>query len=327
MSYYGSNIVRKISNAHKQYLKTLLTPDDRSTQEKSLRKKIVELFNDFVNNKEDIMTDNEYLKFSEAVDDAIVANFQRWGEKRLEERSALLDDIDELIFTHPYKDVRVRLWSLVDIWAITYKGPVAKLADIVNSEQSVHTREVEKKTNDGIHILSNMEIPQGQKTLKEIQKAFRKSLATHKYNDKNLRSEVDILQKKVHEDMKDWGNREAVMRKDENVYRAVLRGLWAKIKKYSYEIKSELIKRLWEECNESIGLCADGHVGRLVNVLAGFDDNFQSQMSPMEYFQHNIALIAGNEGVAMKFKVEQAKKLMDEIAMPEGEREAWLSAL
>jgi hypothetical protein len=68
-------------------------------------------------------------------------------------------------------------------------------------------------------------------------------------------------------------------------------------------------------------------VGRLVNVLAGFDDDFQSKISPMEYFQNNIALIAASEGVAMEFKVIQAKKLMDEIKMPEGERAAWLEAL
>ena len=279
---------------------------------------------------EKIITANEVDTIHNKMDDCLVDNFQRWAERKLEERTIVLDDMDDFIHKHPFDDVKPRLWSLVDIWAITYKGPVARLADIVKNEQSVHTRDVEKKTNDGIYILSKMDVPKGQKTLKEIEKAFRKRAAVLKKNanapwhaNKQVKDIIGVI---LH-DMTDWGKRPAVMKKDENIYRPVLRGLWAKIKSYSPEIQNELIYRLFEECNESIGLCADGHVGRLVNVLAGFDDDFHSKMSPMEYFQNNIALIAANEGVAMEFKVIQARKLMDEVKMPEGERAAWLEAL
>lgn len=290
---------------------------------------MISLSNNFLDKNEfnPIFTDEAYENYTEKKYEAIVANFQRWAEKKLEDKTALLDDIDELIFGHPFKDIQPRLWSLVDIWAITYKGPVAQLSDIVKNEQSIHVRDVEKKTNDGIYILSNMEIPKGQQTLNEITQAFKNRWVTHTYDDRELSACIDRLQKKVLDDMKEWGKRPHVMKKGENVYRAVLRGLWAKIKTYDSEMKEELIKRLWEECSESVELCADGHVGRLVNVLAGFDDDFQSQMSPIEYFQNNIALIAATEGVATVFKVEQAKKLMDDIQMPEEQREAWLSAL
>ncbi len=290
---------------------------------------MLSLSNNFLDKNESnpMFTDEAYENYTEKKYEAIVANFQRWAEKKLEEQTALLDDIDKLIFDHPFKDVQPRLWSLVDIWAITYKGPVAQLSDIVKNEQSVHVREVEKKTNSGIFILSKMEIPKGQQTLNEIAQAFKNRWITHTYENRELAATTDNLQKKVLDDMKEWGKRAHVMKKGENVYRVVLRGLWAKIKTYDRHTKEELIKRLWEECSESVDLCADGHVGRLVNVLAGFDDDFQSQMSPMEYFQNNIALIAANDGVSAEFKVAQAKKLMDEVEMPEAEREAWLSAL
>jgi hypothetical protein len=74
-------------------------------------------------------------------------------------------------------------------------------------------------------------------------------------------------------------------------------------------------------------MCADGHVGRLINVLIGFDDDFKSKISPMEYFQNNMSLIANNTLAPMAFKVEHARKLMDEIRMPEEERAAWIDAL
>jgi hypothetical protein len=115
------------------------------------------------------------------------------------------------------------------------------------------------------------------------------------------------------------------MNKDTNIYKDVLRGLWAKIKTFDGELKAELTKRLWEECNEALGMCADGHVGRLVNVLIGFDEQFKNSVSPKEYFQNNIALIAAST-VPMAFKLEQAKRLMDDIEMPENERQIWLDA-
>jgi hypothetical protein len=117
------------------------------------------------------------------------------------------------------------------------------------------------------------------------------------------------------------------MKKDENLYKSTLRGLWAKIKGFEPEIRDELIKRLFEEASEAVGLCADGHVGRLCNVLVGFDPEFTSSLSPMEYFQNNIALIAENIHAPHESKLIQAKSLMDEVGMPEKERAAWFDAL
>ena len=145
------------------------------------------------------------------------------------------------------------------------------------------------------------------------------------YYEKFYAAESTI--KKTLEDMKEWGRRPSVMKKGENVYKATLRGLWAKIKTYEPELKVELVKRLFEEASEAVGLCADGHVGRLCNVMVGFDPEFTCSLSPMEYFQNTIALIAGNIHAPMSTKILQAKALMDEMKMPEEEREAWLEAL
>jgi hypothetical protein len=118
--------------------------------------------------------------------------------------------------------------------------------------------------------------------------------------------------------MKDWGSKKQVMDKSKNLYKSVLRGLWAKIMSFNDELKSELVRRLFEECSEAVGMCADGHVGRLVNVLVGFDEQFKNNISKKEYFQNNMAMIAKSD-VPLAFKIDQAKKLMDE-------RDAWLEA-
>jgi hypothetical protein len=203
--------------------------------------------------------------------------------------------------------------DMVNIWAMRIAGPVENLGKIANDSQSVHSVSATKSTNDGIFILEKQEVPSDQKTVDEIREAWSK-----KFNP----TQVDRLI----QDMKDWGSRPQVMDKKKNLYKSVLRGLWAKIKSFDdAELKAELVKRLFEECSEALGMCADGHVGRLVNVLIGFDEQFKSNISPKEYFQNNMALIAKSE-VPLAFKIDQAKKLMDEVDIPQGEREAWLEA-
>lgn len=270
---------------------------------------ITNLQNEYI--QEANLDSNAHNKFIEKLDNMLVKNFTEWAVPLLNQRILKVDDMEAYIHEQEFQDVRDRLWSVLDdVWMPMYRGPVANLGAFAKDKQSIHIKEVEAITNTGITDLAKMNIPEGQKTLSEIQEAFAGKAFTEK----------------IIADMKDWGKRKAVMHATNNVYRATLRGLWAKIKTFDGETKKELINRLYEEAYESLGMCADGHVGRLVNVLVGFDETFKSQVSPMEYFQNNIAKIAENTA-PMDFKIEQAKRLMDDINMPEDQRGAWLSAL
>lgn len=271
---------------------------------------ILQLWEEYEDEPE-ITDDNKDILHMEIVEFIVPFCRVRY-EQMLAQGTKTIQAIDELIFDLPFEEVRMRMWSMIDIWTMTYKGPVPELRDIASSEQSVHTTVVLKATNDGIGILSDISVPDGQKTIAEICLAWFKLYTSNQIE-------------KVMKDMKFWGSKPTVMHKTKNVYKDVLRGLWAKIKTYKGELYKELLKRLWEECWESIGLCADGHVGRLVNVLVGFDEEFKNDVSPMVYFQNNIALIA-DANTPLEFKVQQAKKLMDEIGMPEAQRGDWLSA-
>lgn len=271
------------------------------------------------------LSPDEIDQYDEKLFTCIINVFREWIEPQLVSKKITLNEVDNYIHLQPYGEVRIRMWSLVDIWTLTYKGPVADLGDISKDGQSIHVREVEKTTHDGIHVLSNLEVPKGQQTLNEIYSAFRSTVFGHEYavNPQSVKMKL----KHVINDMRDWTSREKVMSTTDNVYKNVLRGLWVKIKTYEQEIRDELVKRLWEESSDSVGMCADGHVGRLINVLIGFDDDFKSKISPMEYFQNNMSLIANNTLAPMAFKIEHARKLMDEIRMPEEERAVWIDAL
>jgi len=230
----------------------------------------------------------------------------------LEEKDVRLDYIEDLVKNQPIDDVYFRMLDYIEVWSMTYKGPPPSLQKISMNSQSVHMVVVTRKTNDGISLLESQKVPEGQKTLGEIKATW---LRMYKERD------VDDVMK----DMSDWGSRPTVMNLHKNVYKSVLRGLWAKIKSFEGDLKCELVKRLWEECSEAVGLCADGHVGRLVNVLIGFDEQFKTDISPKESFQNSMALLA-NSDLDMKSKIHQATKLMDELQMPQEERQVWLEA-
>jgi hypothetical protein len=243
--------------------------------------------------------------------DFMVSHLQKRYETMFVEKTASLEHINMLIDKQPIDNVYYRLIDIVQILALRYEGPVANLAKIANNSQSVHTFSVTKNTNEGIGILECYDVPRGQRTLAEIEEAW------FDYDPKSI---TEVIK-----DMKDWGSRPTVMHKTKNIYKGVLRGLWAKIKSFEGDIRVELIKRLWEESNEAVGMCADGHVGRLINVLSGFDEQFKSHMSPKDYFQNNMSLIAAADA-PVKFKIDQANRLMDELEMPPDERQPWLDA-
>ena len=214
----------------------------------------------------------------------------------------------------PFDKVYSALMAQIFNWRTWYRGKVngpVDLRHIAQDRQSIHTGPVEKKTIEGISLLEAETVPANQKTLAEIRSAWL------------LKKNPTLVERTI-SDMRLWGSRENVMHRTENKYKNVLRGLWAKIKAYNSEMRDELIQRLWEECSEAYGKCADGHVGRLVNVLSGFDDMIKVKPT-MEYFQDKIALIAALDE-PVNVKNEKAIELMNEMNMPQDDRAAWLEA-
>lgn len=244
--------------------------------------------------------------------DFMVSHLQERYEGMLIRKKISLEKIRELVNNQPINNVYWRIIDMVNIWAMRIAGPVENLGKVAIDTQSIHSVSATRSTNDGIFILEKQEVPSGQKTLDEIRETWLK-----RFNPEQV--------ERLIRDMKDWGSRAQVMDKKKNLYKSVLRGLWAKIKSFDLELQAELVRRLFEECSEALGMCADGHVGRLVNVLIGFDEQFKSNISPKEYFQNNMALIAMSE-VPLAFKIDQAKRLMDEVDIPQEERATWLEA-
>jgi hypothetical protein len=111
------------------------------------------------------------------------------------------------------------------------------------------------------------------------------------------------------------------------LYRKMVRALVAYIVQVqNEEVKTNLWRRMYEECRESLEMCIDGHISRLANVLVGFDENFKSPVPQGELIQNRISAIAAMN-IQPEEKTRLAIEFFEEISLPADHRTAWLEAL
>jgi hypothetical protein len=191
-----------------------------------------------------------------------------------------------------------------------------ELARLAADSQNVHTTAVSNQTNAGMDKLLHVEVSPKQRTEFEINQGWLISSRPVPFNQ-YLR---------VANDMNKWFLMNTCRKENDNLYRRLLRGLVATINGKDEDLRRELYKRLWEECSEAVGLCCEGHLSRLCNVMVGFDDDFQTEISMGEAMQNEMARIAGQD-LPVEERLSLARSWFAEHAVPEADRLGWLAAI
>ena len=187
---------------------------------------------------------------------------------------------------------------------------------IARDPQNVHTRAVSEQTNAGLDkLLSVLEADKILRTPDWI--AARWLVKSYGRWNHVVR---------VVNDMQHWYAMPTCKTVNDHLYRRALDGLYILIRRMpDRDIQEELFKRAFEECYESVGMCCEGHISRLCNVLVGFDDAFAPPVPFGEILQNKMAAIYAME-VDTEEKIRQATAFFNEFAVPEAERSAWLEA-
>jgi len=216
-------------------------------------------------------------------------------------------EIHWLMYDGEYVDNRPRL-----------PPPRGELEAFTRDGQNVHTRFVTEQTNSALSILLNAEVPPEQNTLKESHMCFMEHIALDR-----ITTTLEMIAA-VDRDAKRWYRVKTCRQHDDYLYKRVIDGLWSKIKTSKY--RRELEIRLWQEMVDSVGMCCDGHITRLANVLCGFDDAFTPELSPAEQLQNRMAVIAGME-TGIILQAAEAMKALTEFNVPRDQWEPWIDAL
>lgn len=92
----------------------------------------------------------------------------------------------------------------------------------------------------------------------------------------------------------------------------------------THKEKKELYERVTQELIDNEGMCAQGNLSRICNILSGYIDGVSPPVSKHEIMQNKISAIAmDSEGD----KIERAKAYMREIDLPEAEWGPWIDAV
>jgi hypothetical protein len=193
--------------------------------------------------------------------------------------------------------------------------PQGQMARLARDTQNVHTAQVAKQTNGNLEILLEATPFEGQDTLRTLTNWWMG----------NVKPDFDDYWR-VMQDVHHWYHARTCKKTNDHLYQRVLDGLVAKIAQVPHEMFEELCKRIWEECDEAVGMCCEGHLARLANVLVGFDEAFKPPVPVGEILQQKMADIAQMK-LSPKLKLQKAIAVMDELAIPIAERDPWLEAM
>ena len=196
--------------------------------------------------------------------------------------------------------------------------PRTELEAFVRDNQNIHTRVVTEQTNGALTILLNADVPAEQKTVVETHMMIIEHVATGKITT-TLEQIAD-----VDRDVKRWYRAGTCRVNGDFLYKRTLDGLWSKIK--TSALRQELEIRLWQEMVDSLGMCCDGHISRLTNVLCGFDDAFAPPLTPAELLQNRMSVIASMDADII-LQIAEALAAFKELNVPEDQWEAWIDAL
>jgi hypothetical protein len=105
-------------------------------------------------------------------------------------------------------------------------------------------------------------------------------------------------------------------------YPKALDAVWAYIRNHIE--KKELYLRVKDELTDNIGMCAQGNLSRICNIVSGYLDGIQPIVSVGEQLQRLISAIARD---SEDDKIRRAQAALRELAVPEAEWAPWIEAL
>ncbi len=106
-------------------------------------------------------------------------------------------------------------------------------------------------------------------------------------------------------------------------YRLVLDGIWSYILKQKEDIKKDMLIRTSQELEDNVGMCPQGNLSRIINILSGFMEGAGTVYK--ESLQDKMASIS--KITDKDTRLQKAKDVLKKDKVPEDQWNAWLEAL
>lgn len=194
------------------------------------------------------------------------------------------------------------------------RPPVQReLAEFAADRQNIHTTQSVEMTKEVVGRVLKIAVPREYRwNMNTVSKTAGEIIADCKLTPHEM---VEMINRYVRDD--------DVYEMGKGIYGKVLDGVWQYIRNSAD--KADLCRILKQELKDNIGMCAQGNLTRLCNVLSGYMDGIGPQESASERLGRELPKLMELENVPER--MAKAKALLREVALPETEWAAWLDVM
>jgi len=190
---------------------------------------------------------------------------------------------------------------------------VRQLGQFASDPQNVHTTEAVKQTKEIISLVRTIYVPEDYRwnTL-VVSKTFGEII-----------SECNVSLHAAAQMFNHYVSNTAIYDIEEGIYGKVLDSVWQYIKTSSD--KEDLCRIMKKELEDNIGMCAQGNLSRICNILAGYMEGVGTQECLSERLGRLLSPIMLIESIVER--VEKACMILKENNVPKDEWEIWVNPM
>jgi len=223
------------------------------------------------------------------------------------------EEDDDVVVVPDVVPVRPRRARAAPVPVPVVPPPENDLARFATDKQNIHTQASVRMTKEVVQKVLSIPVPaEFRWNMNTISKTAGEILVECKLNTAEM---IEMMNRYIKDDdVYEMGN---------GIYGKVLDGVWQYIR--NSPDKADLCKILKQELKDNIGMCAQGNLTRLCNVLSGYMDGIGVSESPAERVGRLLPLLMDIEDAGQRMTM--GKQVLMESGMEEGMWGGWLEAL
>lgn len=191
--------------------------------------------------------------------------------------------------------------------------PIRGLAQFVADPQNVHTTEAVRQTKEIVEHVRKIPVPEGYRwNTRIVSKTIGEIIA-----------ECELNAHAAAQMFNQYVSTVAIYDIEEGIYGKVLDSVWQYVK--TSPDKQDLCKILKNEMTDNIGMCAQGNLSRICNILAGYMDGVGAQESLSERLGRMLPPLMTIEDVSER--IRQACVILAENKVPSSEWDTWMEPI
>lgn len=192
--------------------------------------------------------------------------------------------------------------------------PIGELAAFANDRQNIHTEVAVNQTIDMVNRILKISVPEEYRWNQETMSKTCGEIIL----DCNLPLQAANIMLGM------YISNATIYNMGDGIYGKTLDGVWQYIR--NSPSKHDLCKVLRQELVDNIGMCMQGNLTRICNILAGFMEGVAGvTISPAERLGNEMPKLLEIED--SEKRIILGRKLLEEVGLPQEEWNNWLVAL